>query len=432
LFFAGAETSATANLPQAATSPSVDGLLQDGLQAYRAHQLSRAITKLRQAYKLAPADPHVRLLLGLMLYDDDSASPEAQGLMESVSTRFPNNVELQLKLLDSYLRGKNQSKLFPLLARLEGTMAGNHRFAFDVVYTLVRYGQIETARSELDKASTCLQPRMMGLSEQDLKSPVHRALRQEVGEMYFGRGLLAATENKKDEALRLFHVADGYEFPSQDSPQMQMLSEGLFRLEEYSLAAQAYEVCLKSRPLNAEARMHLALSYYYIALMDRAKENFEEVLKLSPQVPEVNLYLGLTLLELKENQEARRHFLEELKYSPQSYQAMAELAYLDYLDGDNENCRQWLEKARQLNPDWYEVNMVSGLLYNRQGQFDQAIPCLERVTKDRPNYYKAHFQLSLAYRRSGNETKAKEHADIYDRLVAEEKARMLGARAPTN
>jgi tetratricopeptide (TPR) repeat protein len=432
LSFAGAEINATASLPQAVSSPSVERLLQDGLQAYSAHQLTQAISKLQQAHKLAPGNEKVRLILGLMLYEKDPASLDAQRLMESVSPQFPDNSELQLKLLDSYLQTKNTLKLPSLLDRLQGSMTHNTRLAFNVIYALVRYRQVEAAKSQLDKISARLQPKLQGLSEQELKSPAQEPLMHEAAEVNFIGGMIAASQENKTEAMRLFQAADRYDFPPPDSMQMQMLAEALFRMEEYQLATQAYEVYMKKFPLGAEARMHLGLSYYYTALMERAKESFQEVLRLAPQTPELHLYLGLTALELKNNDEARQHFLEELKSSPQSYQSMAELAYLAYMDGDNEGCRQWLEKARLLNPDWAETNMVFGLLYNRLGQFDRAIDCLEQTVKERPNYFKAHFQLSLAYRRTGNETKAKEHADIYDRLVAEEKSRQLGSRAPKN
>jgi Tfp pilus assembly protein PilF len=108
-----------------------------------------------------------------------------------------------------------------------------------------------------------------------------------------------------------------------------------------------------------------------------------------------------------------------------SYPAMAGLAYLDYLIGENEGCRQWLEKAQSIKPDWYETNMVFGMLYNRLGQFDRAVESLEKTIQATPEYYKAHFQLALAYRRLGNEAKANEHTQIYEKLVAVEKARQL-------
>ena len=417
--------------PQTSPPLSAESLLQEGLQAYRAHQMTRALSKLQQAYKLSPGNPNVRLILGLMLYEKDPASADAQHLMESVAVQFRDNLELQLKLLDSYLRLKTDAKWPPMLDRLQGAIKGNTRFAFDVIYTLIRYDRIEPSRIQLDRISSRLEPRTKGLTAEELKTPDHesQSLQQELGEICFIRGLIAASADKKSEAMGEFQKADRYEFPSPNSPQMQMLAEALYRMEEYRLSSQAYEVYLKHFPADPTARLHLALSQYFYGSFESARDNFFNVLEQTPQTPTAHLYLGLTFLELKNNEEARRHFQEELKADPQSYQAMAEMAYLAYSDGDNELCRQWLEKARPLNPDWVETNMVYGLLYNRLGQFDLAIQCLEKAVKDKPDYYKAHFQLSLAYRRSGNEAKAKEHADTYDRLIAERKASALGDRA---
>lgn len=427
-FLCGAEIS-SAHTHQSQEA-SAEQLLQEGLQAYQGHDLTQAVARLKQAYQLAPENPELPLILGLMLYEQEPASPEAQRLMELAVPRFPANLELRLKLLDSYLQTRNESKLPSLLSGLEGLMADNTRFAFDVVYALVRYAHLKTATMLLDGISTRLQPRLRGRTDQDLRLPSNQSLMHDAGEVQFIEAIIAASRDNKNEALRLFQAADRYDFPARDSLQMRMLAEALFRLQEYQLSIQAYGVYLGHFPLDAAARMHLALGYFSCGLMAKAGQNFKTVSEQAPRTPDVHLYLGMALLEQKSNVEARREFQQELIVDQQSYQAMAELAYLDYLDGDNEHCHAWLEKARPLNTDWTETNMVSGLLANRLGQFDRAIQFLKHVIEQRPNDYKAHFQLSLAYRRMGNAAKAEEHADIYDRLMTEEKARQLGDKAP--
>lgn len=414
-------------------SVSAERLLREGLQAYRGQQLEQALIKLRQSHQLAPQNQRVRLILGLMLYENDPASLEAQQLMESVAPQFPDNLELRVKLLDSYLRLKNETKVDSFLRTLQPVMSGNTRFAFDVIYTLVRYAQIATAENLLNGLAGRLQTKSPAAAAPgDSPSPAPQARARGEGEIHFVRGMIAASRGRRAEAVGQFQAADRKDFPARDSLQMQMLAEALFRLEEYPLAIQAYEEYLKYFPQDAAARMKLALGYYSNASFADAKNNFGLVLQQAPQTDEVRLYLGLTLLQLKSNEEARRYFQDELKVNPQSYQAMTELGYLDYLGGDNESCRQWLEKAQALNPEWVETNLVYGLLYNRLGQFDRAVAHLERAVKEKPNYYKAHYQLSLAYRRLGNEPKAKEHSAIYDRLLADEKSRQLGGRPDKN
>src|SRR5262245_38479120 len=73
-----------------------NALIESGLKAYRANQFPQALAHLREAYRLAPRDPRVHLLLGLLEYERDSASLEAQRLMELAAPRFPENLELQL------------------------------------------------------------------------------------------------------------------------------------------------------------------------------------------------------------------------------------------------------------------------------------------------------------------------------------------------
>ncbi len=401
---------------------SADSLIKEGLAAYQSGKLEIAIGRMTEAHRIAPSNPYASLYLGLMLNQRDPDSRESRNLMESVLDKFETNQDLLLRLFDSYLRAGNTGKADSLLARMQKPMQGNPRLAFNLVYTMIRYGRLEGAKAELEKVSARVRGGAPDGSESSGKPPVDKALAAEIS---FIEGLIAATSNQSAEAMRLFQLADRSDFPPRDSIQMQMLAEALYSLDEYRLSIQAYRVYLDHFPHDTNARMHLGLAEYAYGLFDRAGPTFQKVLEEAPRTTEVHLYYGLSLLEKKNTDEARKQFQEELKINPQSYQAMSELAYLDYLSGDDENCRRWLEKAQPLNPDWFETNMVFGLLYNRQGQFDRAIKCLESVVRDKPQYYKAHFQLSLAYRRSGDEAKAAEHFGIYERLVAEEKKRQL-------
>ena len=275
-------------------------MLQEGLRAYRARQLGQAVAKLKQAYQLAPANPKIRLALSLLLYEHDPASVDANHLMESVAAQFPDNLELQLKFLDSSLRVKNDAKLPSMLDRLHHAMGGNTRFAFNVVYTLVRYGRLEAAQKQLAEISARLRPKLQGLTEQDLKSTAHRATQQDAGEVHFIEGLIAASRNDKGEAMRLFQAADRYDFPARDSMQMQMLAEALFRMGEHRLSSQAYEVYLKHFPQDTvRPHRNLALSYYGNGSWNSARDNLRKLLEQAPQTANLHLYLGRTSLGTK-------------------------------------------------------------------------------------------------------------------------------------
>jgi tetratricopeptide (TPR) repeat protein len=107
---------------------------------------------------------------------------------------------------------------------------------------------------------------------------------------------------------------------------------------------------------------------------------------------------------------------------------MAKLAHIAYLNGDDRQCESWLARAAALDPGYVETNLVYGLFYNRAARYDQAIQHLSRVVEQAPDYAKAQYQLALAYQRSGNAHKAREHTEIYTRLVQAQKARSMGVR----
>jgi tetratricopeptide (TPR) repeat protein len=416
-----AQTGSTGKVVQ-----SEDTLIKEALAAYQVGQLDIAIDKLRQARKTAPANAYARLYLGLLLYQKDSSSLEAQGLMESVLDRFPANPDLLLRLTDSYLSSKKKEKIPPLLERSKKARASDHRLALNIIYVLVRYAQLEPASRALDEFSALLKSPPAAQAEAAGKIPADPKLTLELGEVSFLRGLIAATAGQKNEAMQRFQAADRNDFPPQGSPQMKMLAEALYRFEEYALAVGAYQVYLSHFPQDTDARLQLAISYFSSTSFTRAQEQLQQVYEKAPEMPQVNYYMGRVFLETKNHEEARRRFEAELRINPASFQAMAELAYLDYTQGDNEKCMQWLKKAAALSPDYPETHFVYGLLYNRQGKYDLAIQNLESVVRSNPKHITAQFQLSVAYRRIGNDAKAREHTEIYNQLLEEHRAKTLG------
>ena len=379
--------------------------LGEGLDAYQAGKLDDAIGKVREAYQMMPGNPQARLHLGLFLYLKSNDNLEAQHLMESVLDQFPDHSDLQLKLLDSYLLRKDQPKVSSLLARLQRRMENDSRFAFNVIYTLVFYGQAGPAKSQIDRVSHKLQ-----------------------SEIVFISGLVAVISGQREEALRMFELARRQDYPPSGSLQMLMLAENLFRLQEFKGASLAYQDYLKAFPEATQYGFRLGLCYFGTGEYAKAEHQFREVLEKAPQTPEVNYYLGTVLVELKQNEEAGRFFQAQLKRDPGSFKSMAKLAYLDYAKGEDDQCRRWLDQAMAKDPNWWETHLVFGLLYNRLGDYSQAIKNLEMSLKEEPNYPKTHFQLSLAYQRVGNVEKAKQYKESYDRLLKTETARILEAR----
>jgi tetratricopeptide (TPR) repeat protein len=373
---------------------SVESLLGAGMAAFQAGKVDDAVGKLREAYKLAPKDPRVRLYLGLFLYQQSPESAEARGHMESVAEQFPSNTDLQLRLLDSYLRAEDSTKAEALVNRLEPRMLADSRFAFNVIYTLISRGQLETARKETAAISERLQ-----------------------GEIQFLGALIALGSKDAEQATSLLQAAAAHGFPPPDAPQAPTAADAFFQLRQFPLAAHAYEAVLAGRtdapPL---IRFRLGVAYFAFGEFNRALEQWQLVRKQAPEVPEIDFQIGATLIELKRTEEARAYLEAELKKDPKSFKAMTKMAYLEYLAGRDDDCRRWLEGSLALDGRWFETHMVFGLLYNRTGDYEKAVKSLEACIREESDYPKAHFQLSTAYRRLGNEEKARQYQESFEKL----------------
>ncbi len=382
-------------LPAEVAAQQATAELDAGIRLYQAGKPAQAIERIRHALSLAPDDPQVRLYLGLFLYEQDRNSLEAQRFMQSVRDQFPKNDDLQLRLLDSYLRSHDDARSEELIKQLQPGMAADSRFAFNVIYTLVSHGRLPSARREIDRVSNNLQ-----------------------GEVLFIGGLIELGAEQPERALGLFGGAVDHGFPPGDSRQMLTLADSFFQLRAWPQAAKAYEKFFGHFPADAKApqRFRLGMSYYGFGEFDRALEQMQRVKQEAPATPEVDYYLGTILIELKRPEEARPVLLDGLKLDPASYKVLAKLAYLEYLAGRDDQCRQWLEKALAQNPDWFETQMVYGLLHNRLGQYEEAVRSLEACIRAEPEYPKAYFQLSNAWRRLGNEEKAKQYLDKFSQL----------------
>lgn len=333
-----------------------------------------------------------------------------------------------LKQLDSYLATQDSVAAAALLRRLEPELDADERFALDVAYQLLAYRQFTEAKAQWSRAAKLVQASVRAAAGQTLAPAADRQLQRRFAEIVFVQGLLTAHLGEKAEALRLLAQADGYGFPPLDSPLMALAADCLHELKEYALAAQAYKEIVKRLPNNAQARLRLGVSLYSSGQLGPAEKELEQALHLASRLPYANYHLGAVLFEQKRIDEAQVHLERELALDPRCDRCMAKLAHIAYLKGDDRQCESWLAKAAALDSDHVETNLVYGMLANRAGRHDQAIRHLSRVVEQSPDSSKAHYQLAIAYKRSGNAEKAREHMDVYDRLVQEQKARDIGVR----
>ncbi len=401
-------------LPTSLFGQSTSDLIRQALQTYQNGNLTGAIDTLRLALKADPADPYAKLYLGLLLYEKDTKSVEAQQLLEASADRFPDNVEVQIKLMDSYLAHGEKTKGLSQWRRLVPAAAKDDQLASQLAYLLIRYGLPDAAREQTDSMAARLVPPAG-------QAPDPGRPNRRLGELHFLRGLIAATQERKTEALALLQQADQQDFPPRDSYQMLILADCLFQLHENRLASQAYQEYLKHYPEDLDARMKMGLAYYTVGALDPAQSAFEQVRATDPRYPDVNFQLAEILFAKNNIEEAEKLLREELGNNPKCGPCLAKLARISHQRGETEQADKLLEEARELAPDWAETHLVAGLVANRKGNYEKAIKELQFVLAKLPDFPTAHLQLSIAYARAGQADKAKEHRDIYNGLIQKQK-----------
>jgi tetratricopeptide (TPR) repeat protein len=366
--------------------------------------------------------PIVPLLLGLALSALGAQAPTRS------AARSPEPHAASLKQLESDLAAGDSKAVAALLGRLEPELDRDERFALDVAYRLIERRLFTEAAAQWNRAAKKVQASLRAASGQPLAQAEDRELQRRFAEVVFVQGLLTARLGEKAEALRLLRQADGHGFPPLDSPLMALAADCLYELKEYALAAQAYREIVKRAPQNAEARLRLGVSLYSSGQLAAAEKELEQALREAPALPHARYTLGAVLFEERRVEEAQAHLERELAADPRCSGCMAKLAHIAYLKGDDRQCESWLAKAAAVDPSEVETNLVYGMLANRSGRYDQAIRYLTRVVDSSPGYAKAQYQLALAYQRGGDAEKAREHQQIYDKLIQEQKAKALGVR----
>jgi tetratricopeptide (TPR) repeat protein len=334
--------------------------------------------------------------------------------------------EAELKQLDAALASADPSAAVAVLRRMQPRIDADERLALDTIYVLLGRQRLAEAKDQWNRLAPKLRESLQGAAP--AAPAADEARRRRVAEAMFVQALLTARAGGREESLRLLRQADGLGFPPLDSPLMRLAADCLAELREPRLAAQAYREIVERSPDDVPARLGLGASLLASGQVAAAEDELQQVLRRRPEDEQAHALLGAALLEERRVDEARTHLERALAKDARCVPCMARLAQVAYLAGDDARCESWLGKASAIDPSDLESSLVRGMLEGRKGRYDLAIEQLTRVVEQAPDLAKAQYQLALAYRRAGNAAKAREHQEIYDRLVREPKARTLGVR----
>jgi tetratricopeptide (TPR) repeat protein len=313
-----------------------------------------------------------------------------------------------------------------LAAAAPPARAAGQRSELDAIYALLAERRFTEAREQWNRLIPRLQATLA--SPPSGAAGAEKQRQRQVAEAQFVQGLLAARFGTRDEALGLLRQADGNGFPPLDSPLMLLAADTLLDLDEPASAAQAYAEVLKRTPAAAAVRVRRGAALFAAGRAAMAEAEFERVAREAPDTPQAAYWLGALRFEQKRVDEAKALLERELARDAKCSGCIAKLAHVAYLAGDDGRCEALLGRAMALDPGQAEAHLVAGMLASRAGRYDEAIDHLSRVVAQAGRSAAAHYQLALAYRRRGDADEARAHQAIYDRLVAEQKAKALGVR----
>lgn len=151
------------------------------------------------------------------------------------------------------------------------------------------------------------------------------------------------------------------------------LGEGLrlFGLQRYAEAAREFQLALKDDPNIAEARYHLAVSYFEQHRYPESRREFERLKPSGYQADWVTYYLGR----------------------------------LDLVDGDWDSAIRRLESLKRQQPLQDELYYLGFALLKRN-QADRAISVLRRQIEFNGRDFRAHNLLARAYMKAGQSEEA--------------------------
>jgi len=381
-------------------------LAQQGKDYLAAGQFEAAIPVYDQLVKALPANPGLKLNLGIALHMA-GRDPEAVSVLEPVSKLLPQAFPAFALLGASYMRlGQPAKAVAPLerAVQLGPEDPQARRFLADALLMLSRFGP---ARLQLEKLSTLIpnEPSVwfgLGRVYEELSRGSFEQLRRTAPESPAMLYLLAETREKQGrkasaEALYAKAKALSPKSPACPSPYCtiraydtkaresfsklaalgdsvelrQTRAEILTNQNKHAEAAAEWRAALKIAAGRPDLEQGLATSLYAAQQFDEAEALLKHLVKGEPGNPELHFLLGDCLLQ----------------------------------KGDSEAAVPALRRAYTLNPKFPPARSTLGRALLATGKAADAIPHLE-ASLPFDDDGTTHFQLSRAYTATGQTAKA--------------------------
>jgi tetratricopeptide (TPR) repeat protein len=155
----------------------------------------------------------------------------------------------------------------------------------------------------------------------------------------------------------------------------QVLGDLYWKTNDYSHAAEQYEVFARLDPYNFKTHYDVALAYQFLNRMQDAIAAYLEALKLSPRDLKSNMNLGVVYLAMGRVDDAVRQLQLAVTIDPQSASAQCNLGAALESAGQTAKAEAAYQRAIELDPDMgvAMVNLGSMLLRESRGKEAAAV-----------------------------------------------------------
>ncbi|MFH1038590.1 MAG: tetratricopeptide repeat protein [PVC group bacterium] len=161
---------------------------------------------------------------------------------------------------------------------------------------------------------------------------------------------------------------------------------------DLAAARAAADRALKIDPANYQALVIRGQVYLQEGDPPSAERYFKDALRVNPEGALALYGMGIILFQRKEYQEAESHFRNAVRQVPQFREAALNRALVLNMLGRREEALRELEEVAARNPEFAPAHLALGRIYYYSGQADKALPLFQNaLALDRTSWEPYHF-----------------------------------------
>ena len=197
-----------------------------------------------------------------------------------------------------------------------------------------------------------------------------------------------------------------HELKIEDINTYNIYGQGLYRLNRFEEAIEAFEKCIEIGGGGEVVFNNLGLSYFEINELNKAEYCYNKSFMLAPFSPIINHNLGSLELQKGNFILGRAYIKISLNIDESSSSAWNALGQSFCLTKDFEEAKEALQIGLEIDSGNPFLNDTMGILLHEIGQFEEAEYHLELAVSNKPDFAKSYNTLGLVKKELGKKEEA--------------------------